>query len=87
MPILGQSSVPKTSYLCSSHAFCSCRTHLQERGADKRLLLVDGSRAEHIAGPQVERDVLNHVGQKLEVVDVADKIHAVHLRQADKYVL
>lgn len=54
-------------------------THLQERGANKRLFLVDGSGAEDVARPQVERDVLNHVGQKLEVVDVADKIDTVHL--------
>lgn len=31
--------------------------------------------------------MLNHVGQKLEVVNVADEIQAVHLRKADKYVL
>lgn len=31
--------------------------------------------------------MLNHISQKLEVVDVADEIHAVHLREADKYVL
>ena len=35
----------------------------------------------------MERDVLNHVGQKLEVVNVADEVQAVHLRKADKYVL
>lgn len=31
--------------------------------------------------------MLDHVSQKLEVVDVADKVHAVHLREADEYVL
>lgn len=72
---------------CSPHVLSSCRTHLQERSANKCLFLIDGSRAEHIAGPQVEGDVLDHVSQKLEVVDVADKVHAVHLREADEYVL
>lgn len=72
---------------CTCHVRSSCHTHLQERGANKGLFLIDGSRAEHVAGPQAERDVLNHVSQKLEVVNVADKVHAVHLRQADEYVL
>lgn len=31
--------------------------------------------------------MLNHVSQKLEVVDVADEIQTVHLREADEYVL
>ena len=62
-------------------------SHLQERSADKGLLLVDGGGAEHVAGPQVERDVLDHVSQELEVVDVADEIHPIHPRQTDKYVL
>lgn len=51
------------------------------------MLLVDGSGTENITRSQVERDVLNHVSQKLEVINVADKIKAVHLRKADKYVL
>ncbi|TNN52642.1 hypothetical protein EYF80_037152 [Liparis tanakae] len=43
--------------------------------------------AEHVAGPQVQWNVLNHISQELEVVDVADKKHAVHLGEADEYVL
>ena len=31
--------------------------------------------------------MLNHVSQELEVVDVADEIHPVHLGEADEYVL
>lgn len=31
--------------------------------------------------------MLDHVGQKLEIINVADEIQAVHLRKADKYVL
>lgn len=31
--------------------------------------------------------MLNHIGQKLEVVNVADEVHTVHLREADKDVL
>lgn len=31
--------------------------------------------------------MLNHISQELEVVNVADKIHTIHLREADKYVL
>ena len=31
--------------------------------------------------------MLNHISQELEVVDVADKIQTVHLRETDKYVL
>ena len=65
----------------------SISPHLQEGGADKGLLLVDGGGAEDVAGTQVERNVLDHVGQELEVVDVADEIHPVHPRQTDKYVL
>ena len=61
--------------------------HLQERGADEGLLLVDGGGTEDVARPQVERDVLDHVGQELKVVDVADEVHPVHPRQTDKYVL
>lgn len=76
-----------TIWLCLCHVFSSYCTHLEERGANKRLFLIDGSGAEHVAGPQVERDVLDHVSQKLEVVNVADKVHAVYLREADKYVL
>lgn len=60
---------------------------LEERRANERLLLVDRRGAEHVTRPQVERDVLNHVGQKLEVLDVADEIQAIHLRKADKDVL
>lgn len=31
--------------------------------------------------------MLNHISQKLEVVNVADEVHPVHLREADKDVL
>lgn len=31
--------------------------------------------------------MLNHVGQKLEIINVADEIQAVHLRKADEDVL
>lgn len=76
---------------CTSFTSCPppsfTHTNFEERGADKRLFLVDGSRAEDVARPQVQRDVLNHVSQELEVVNVADKIHAFHLREADEYVL
>lgn len=51
------------------------------------MLLVDGGSAEDVARPEVERNVLNHVGQELEVVDVANEIETVHLRQTDKNVL
>ncbi len=31
--------------------------------------------------------MLNHISQKLKVVNVADEVQTVHLREADKYVL
>lgn len=31
--------------------------------------------------------MLNHISQKLEVVNVADEVHTVNLREADKDVL
>ena len=31
--------------------------------------------------------MLNHVGQELKVIDVADEIQSVHPRQTDEYVL
>lgn len=31
--------------------------------------------------------MLNHISQELEVIDVADEIQTVHLRQVYKYVL
>lgn len=76
---------PFTSYLLP--LFTSTHPYLQEGGAYKGLLLVDGSSTEDVAGPQVEWDMLNHISQKLEVVNVADEIHTIHLREADKYVL
>lgn len=51
------------------------------------MLFVDGSSTEDVARPQVERNVLNHISQKLEVVNIADKIHTVYLGETDKYVL
>lgn len=61
--------------------------YLQEGGANERLLLVDGSRTENVTGPQVQWDMLNHICQKLEVFNVTDEIHPIHLREADKDVL
>lgn len=53
--------------------------YLQEGRANEGLFLVDGRRTENIARAQVQRNVLDHVCQELEVIDVADKVKAVYL--------
>ena len=78
------SSLPANLPLCQ---FVWPKPYLEEGGADEGLFLVDGRCAEDIARAQVQRDVLNHVGQKLEVVNVADEVEAVHLRETHKDIL
>lgn len=57
---------------------------LEEHGTDEGGLAADGRAAEDVARPQRKRHVLDHVGQELEVVDVAHEVQrVVHLPHAN----
>ena len=62
-------------------------SNLEEHGTDEGQLLVDGGTAEDVSGSEVEGDVLDHVGKKLEVVHIAHKVVLLNLGQSDEYIL
>ena len=55
-------------------------TYLEEHGADEGQFLVDWGTAEDISGSEMQGDMLDHVGQELEVVHIAHKVVLLHLR-------
>ncbi len=61
--------------------------HLEKGCANEGLFLVNGSRAEHIAGTQIQRDMLNHIRQEFKVIYVAHKVKSIHLCKTHKYIL
>lgn len=62
-------------------------THLEKGCTNEGLLLIDGGRAEHVTGAQIQWDMLNHIRQEFEVIDVADKVKSIHLCETHKYIL
>lgn len=61
--------------------------HLEKGCTNERLLFIDGGCAEHVTGAQIQRDMLNHIRQEFEVIDVADKVKSIHLCETHKYIL
>lgn len=62
-----------------NHCHVILHQYLQEGRANEGLFLVDGCCTEDVARAQVQRNVLDHVCQELEVIDVADKVKAIYL--------
>jgi hypothetical protein len=52
-------------------------SHLEEHRADERHFPVDWSAAEDVSSSERQRNVLDHLSQELEVLDVAHEVQRV----------
>src|SRR6218665_1124042 len=58
----------------------------EEHGTNKVGLVINRSTAEHISGPQRQRNMLQNTGQKFETFNVTQKIMLIELTEIYKNV-